>query len=125
LPSNQQFGVHQSLESFSPRALNIAIKAFSLISIFSGGYDQGVMDGIIASPYYVTKTTTLGGTVSIYLGCIFGCFVGGWAADRIACINGIFYACFFAVIGGALQAITQNLEFIWLLGASLVLERVL
>lgn len=63
------------------------------------------MGGVNASPYYVievvigepngtvTKTTTQGGIVSIYyLGCIFGCFVGGWPADRIGRINGDFYA---------------------------------
>jgi MFS family permease len=118
---------------FSRRTLNIAIQAFSLISIFLEGYDQCVMGGVNASPYYVTevgigepdgtvtktttkittKTTNQGGIVSIYyLGCIFGCFIGGRAGDRIGRINGIFYVCFFALIGGALQAATQNLEFI-------------
>lgn len=109
----------------SPKWLNIAIQTFSLISIFFEGYDQGVMGGVNASPYYVTevgigepdgtvtKTTTQGGIVSIYyLGCIFGCFVGGWAADRIGRINGIFYASMAACIGGALQAATQSLDFI-------------
>jgi len=46
------------------------------------------------------------------LGAIFGCFAGGWAADRIGRINGIFIAAFFALIGGALQAATQSLNFI-------------
>lgn len=62
---------------FLPRQLNIAIPTFSLISIFCEGYDQGVMGGVNASPYYVTevdiglpngtvtKTTTPGGIVSI------------------------------------------------------------
>lgn len=81
--------------------LNFAIQAFSLISIFFEGYDQGVMGGVNASPRYVetvriglpdgTVTDTLhqGGIVSVYyLGCIFGCFGGGWVADRIGRING-------------------------------------
>lgn len=64
-------------KKLSPRQLNIAIQAFSLISIFFEGYDQGVMGGVNASPNYVTevgigradgtvtKTTTQGGIVSI------------------------------------------------------------
>lgn len=85
----------------SAKQLNFAIQAFSLISIFFEGYDQGVMGGVNASPRYVetvgiglpdgTVTDTLhqGGIVSVYYsGCIFGCFGGGWVADRIGRING-------------------------------------
>jgi hypothetical protein len=62
----------------SPRALNLAIQTFSLISIFFEGYDQGVMGGVNASPDYVrevkigefpsgrvTDETKQGGIVSI------------------------------------------------------------
>jgi MFS family permease len=85
----------------SPTQLNVAIQTFSLISIFFEGYDQGVMGGVNSSPRYVVEvgigqpdgTVTdpfhQGGIVSVYyLGCIFGCFAGGWAADRIGRING-------------------------------------
>ncbi|KAI9873907.1 MAG: hypothetical protein M1830_010411 [Pleopsidium flavum] len=109
----------------SPIQLNIAIQAFSLIAIFFEGYDQGVMGGVNASPRYVTEvdigladgtvtqTTKQGGIVSIYyLGAIVGCFVGGWVADRIGRINGIFYGAIFALVGGALQAATQSATFI-------------
>lgn len=85
----------------SPAQLNFAIQAFSLISIFFEGYDQGVMGGVNSSPRYVTEvgigepdghvtnTVHQGGIVSVYyLGCIFGCFAGGWLADRIGRING-------------------------------------
>ena len=51
-------------------------------------------------------------TQQYYLGAIVGCFVGGWLADRIGRINGLFYASFFALIGGALQAATQSSNFI-------------
>jgi sugar porter (SP) family MFS transporter len=47
-----------------------------------------------------------------YLGAIFGCFVGGWVADRIGRVNGIFFAAIFALVGGALQCATQGLDFI-------------
>lgn len=47
-----------------------------------------------------------------YLGAIVGCFSGGWAADRIGRINGLFIAAIFALIGGALQAATQSAAFI-------------
>ena len=41
-----------------------------------------------------------------------GCFLGGWAADRIGRINGLFFAAIFALIGGALQTATQSAGFI-------------
>ena len=69
--------------------------------------------GIGTSDGTVTNTTKQGGIVSIYyLGALFGCFVGGWLADRIGRVNGMFAASAFALIGGALQAATQSLDFI-------------
>lgn len=112
-------------KGLSPAKLNIAIQTFSLISIFFEGYDQGVMGGVNAAPRYVEKVgiglpngqvtdeVHQGGIVSIYyLGCIVGCFAGGWAADRIGRINGLFIGSIFALIGGALQAATQSSDFI-------------
>ncbi|RMZ02076.1 hypothetical protein D0862_06150 [Hortaea werneckii] len=112
-------------KNLSPKQLNAAIQAFSLIAIFFEGYDQGVMGGVNAAPDYarevgigssdgtVTKTTEQGGIVSVYyLGCIVGCFAGGWLADRLGRINGLFFAAAFALIGGALQAATQSSSFI-------------
>ncbi|GAM91133.1 hypothetical protein ANO11243_091800 [Dothideomycetidae sp. 11243] len=109
----------------SPTQLNVAIHIFSLISIFFEGYDQGVMGGVNSAPRYVqevgiggadgkvTNTVKEGGIVSVYyLGAVFGCFAGGWAADRIGRINGLFIASFFSLIGGALQAATQSSNFI-------------
>lgn len=61
----------------SSTQLAFAIQAFSLISIFFEGYDQGVMGGVNASPDYITEvgiglangevtnTTHQGGIVSI------------------------------------------------------------
>ncbi|ORX34867.1 major facilitator superfamily transporter sugar [Kockovaella imperatae] len=108
-------------KSLSPAKLNFWIQAFSLIAIFFEGYDQGVMGGVNSSPDYVTTVkigepdgrvtdvTKQGGIVSVYyLGAIFGCFAGGWLADRVGRINGTFCASFFAMIGGALQAATQS-----------------
>jgi MFS family permease len=59
------------------------------------------MGGVNSSPRYVqevgigtsdgriTDTLHEGGIISIYyLGCIAGCFAGGWLADRIGRING-------------------------------------
>ncbi|KAI4718439.1 general substrate transporter [Aureobasidium sp. EXF-10727] len=118
-------GFTTAWKRLSPSQLNIAIQTFALISIFFEGYDQGVMGGVNASPNYVsevkigmpdgtvTDTTKQGGIVSIYyLGAIVGCFVGGWAADRIGRINGLFFAAIFALVGGALQAATQSADFI-------------
>ncbi|KAJ5594996.1 uncharacterized protein N7459_001204 [Penicillium hispanicum] len=108
----------------SPRQLNIAIQTFSLIAIFFEGYDQGVMGGVNASPTYVTEvgigkpdgtvtnTTHQGGIVSVYyLGAIFGCFAGGWLADRVGRINGLLVGSLFALVGGALQSASQNSNF--------------
>ncbi|CAI4220155.1 unnamed protein product [Parascedosporium putredinis] len=112
-------------KGWSPKKLNVAIQIFSLVSIFFEGYDQGVMGGVNSSPYYVTEvgigepdgtvtdTVHQGGIVSVYyLGCIFGSFAGGWAADRIGRINGLFIGCLFALVGGALQAAAQSSDFI-------------
>ena len=107
----------------SPRQLNVAIQAFSLISIFFEGYDQGVMGGVNAHQICdrvgigkadgtVTDTTHQGGIVSVYyLGAIFGCFAGGWLADRVGRINGLLAGSLFALVGGALQAAAQNSNF--------------
>ncbi|KAE8151407.1 general substrate transporter [Aspergillus avenaceus] len=115
----------------SPSQVNLAIQTFSLVSVFFEGYDQGVMGGVNASPNYVAKvgigrpdgtvtdTTHQGGLVSIYyLGCILGCFAGGWLADRIGRINGLFFGSLFALVGGALQASIQSSDF--MLGARVV-----
>ena len=104
--------------------LNATIQIFSLVPIFFEGYDQGVMGGVNASPTYITEvgigtsdgtvtdTTHQGGLVSVYyLGCIFGCFVGGWLADRIGRVNGLFIGSIFALVGGALQAAIQSSDF--------------
>lgn len=38
--------------------------------------------------------------------------MGGWAADRIGRINGLFFAAIFSLVGGALQCATQSASFI-------------
>lgn len=45
----------------SPRQLNLAIQAFSLVSIFFEGYDQGVMGGIKLLPTAITVVGILTG----------------------------------------------------------------
>jgi MFS family permease len=60
----------------------------------------------------VTDTTHQGGIVSVYyLGAIFGCFAGGWLADRVGRINGLLMGALFALVGGGLQAAAQNSNF--------------
>lgn len=62
---------------------------------------------------HVTSTVHQGGIVSIYyLGCIVGCFVGGWIADRFGRINSLTGGAIFAMVGGALQSATQSSNFI-------------
>ena len=39
----------------STTQLNLVIHILSLLCIFFEGYDQGVMGGVNASPYYVTE----------------------------------------------------------------------
>ncbi|KAF7872555.1 hypothetical protein EAF04_003476 [Stromatinia cepivora] len=115
----------------SASQLAIFIQIFSLLAIFFEGYDQGVMGGVSASPSYThtvsissssstpTNLPKLGLIISIYyLGSIVGALIGGWLADRIGRINGIFLAAIFALAGGALQAGTQNAG--WIMGARVV-----
>jgi len=40
-----------------------------------------------------------------------GCFLGGWAADSIGRINGIFLGAIVSLVGGALQAAAQGADF--------------
>lgn len=42
---------------------------------------------------------------------MFGCFVGGWAADSVGRVNGIFYSAIMALVGGTLQAAAQSSDF--------------
>lgn len=82
------------------------------------------MGGVNNSPTYVTTMrmgkpdgtvtdpTHQGGIVSVYyLGAIFGCFAGGWLADRIGRINGLLMGAVFALVGGALQSAIQSSDF--------------
>lgn len=73
---------------------------------------QGGIVSIVSTPQIDTTRVKRADTFQYYLGAIFGCFVGGWAADRIGRINGLFYAALFSVVGGALQAATQSADFI-------------
>lgn len=92
------FDVYQSLTG--PSQVNASPNYVTEVGI-------GLPDGT------VTDTTHQGGIVSIYyLGAIVGAFVGGWIADRVGRINGVFLASIFALIGGALQAATQSSDFI-------------
>jgi len=50
-------------------------------------------------------------SLSADLGCIVGCFIGGWVADRWGRINGVLSASLFAMVGGALQAAAQSSDF--------------
>lgn len=47
--------IRDAWRKLSSTQLNIAIQAFSLISIFFEGYDQGVMGGVNSAPDYVRE----------------------------------------------------------------------
>ncbi|KAL8280957.1 hypothetical protein RQP46_006636 [Phenoliferia psychrophenolica] len=85
-----------------------------------------VMGGVNSSPDYVktvgigeypsgriTSTVHQGGIVSIYCTpAISTLFLGGWFADVVGRINGVFVGATLALVGGALQAASQSSDFI-------------
>jgi MFS family permease len=96
------------------------LNLFSAVSLTFEGYNQGVMGSVNAVPGFietvgigkdgvVTDTTHQGGIVAIYyFGAMFGCFLGGRLADRSGRKLAIVVGSLFALLGGALQAGSQN-----------------
>lgn len=93
------------------------------------------MGGASASPSYIhtifgsssssssspptVNPTKLGLIISIYyLGSILGAFLLGHLGDHIGRINATFLSATFALVGGALQAASQNMA--WIMGARVV-----
>jgi hypothetical protein len=58
-PQNFTMGYTTFWKSWSPAQLNIAIQAFSLISIFFEGYDQGMLAGFCSDGIELTMTKVL------------------------------------------------------------------
>jgi MFS family permease len=101
-------------------ALLWILNLFSAISLIFEGYNQGVMGAVNGTPGYintvgigsdgkVTNTTTQGGLVAVYyFGAMFGCFCGGKIGDLYGRKKAVALGSFLAIIGGALQAGSQN-----------------
>lgn len=71
------------------------------------GYVQTV--GIGGADGKVTDTTKQGGLVSVYyFGAMFGCFIGGRFGDRFGRKLAVVLGSLFILLGGSLQAGTQN-----------------
>jgi MFS family permease len=102
------------------RALLWALNLFSAVALIFEGYNQGVMGFVNGVPDYidtvgigangkVTDTAKQGGLVAIYyFGAMFGCFMGGRFGDKYGRKKAVVVGSLFVVVGGALQAASQN-----------------
>lgn len=102
------------------RVLLWALNLFSAIALTFEGYNQGVMGSVNGSAGYiavvgigadgvVTNTTKQGGIVAVYyFGAMFGCFIGGKIGDRFGRKKAVVFGSVLALMGGALQAGSQN-----------------
>ncbi|KAK5271945.1 hypothetical protein LTR99_000896 [Exophiala xenobiotica] len=102
------------------RVLLAALNLFSAVALIFEGYNQGVMGSVNGSAGYidlvgigadgvVTNTTKQGGIVAVYyFGAMFGCFIGGKIGDRFGRKKAVVFGSILALIGGALQAGSQN-----------------
>ena len=57
----------------------------------------------------VTDSTKQGGLVAMYyLGAMWGCFIGGWAGDKLGRKKGVWIGSLFCMLGAALMCASQN-----------------
>ena len=82
--------------------------------------DPGFIDmAKIGANGTVTNSTKQGGLVSAYyFGAIFGCFFGGWLADRYGRKKAVWLGSCFCLFGAALQSASQNAN--WFLCARVI-----
>ena len=102
------------------RALLWLLNLFSAVALIFEGYNQGVMGFVngtsgyidtvgIGSNGVVTTPTKQGGLVAVYyFGAMFGCFLGGKFGDRQGRKAAVALGSCFALLGGILQAASQN-----------------
>lgn len=111
----------------------LVINAVCCTAIFFFGYDQGMMSGVNNTPDYVelmnigtkvppdhqnshytvhvTNQARLGGIVAVYyLGTLFGGILAAWLSEKYGRINGVRMACAWVLVGAALQASAQNMN---------------
>ncbi|MCJ1373893.1 hypothetical protein MMC20_005123 [Loxospora ochrophaea] len=122
---------------YEKRSLLIAINCVGSLAIFFFGYDQGMMGSVNVSIDYavnvmkfghvtpgttqvVTDNTLLqGGITSVYyLGCLVGCLLGGWIAEKVGRIKVIALGSLWGVVGATLQCSAQSSD--WMICARLV-----
>ncbi|KAL2050899.1 hypothetical protein ABVK25_008797 [Lepraria finkii] len=122
---------------YERRALLVAINCEGSLAIFFFGYDQGMMGSVNVSIDYavnvmkfghvapnstqvvVDNTLLQGGITSVYyLGCLVGCLVGGWIAEKVGRIKVIALGSIWGVFGASLQCSAQNSN--WMICARLI-----
>ncbi|KAI9627330.1 hypothetical protein H4Q26_017428 [Puccinia striiformis f. sp. tritici PST-130] len=97
------------MPSFFPAVIRLIVRFY--------GFDQGVMSGVNITPNYqeemgiFSQPQTEGNAAKIGgLGAFVGALIGGILGDRIGRLKAIVFACFWAIIGAALQASAQNVQ---------------
>ncbi|KAH9457704.1 hypothetical protein Pst134EB_010023 [Puccinia striiformis f. sp. tritici] len=108
------------------KSMTWAVNIVAGIAIMFYGFDQGVMSGVNITPNYQEEmgifsqpqtegnAAKIGGIVAVYYaGAFVGALIGGILGDRIGRLKAIVFACFWAIIGAALQASAQNVQLTW------------
>lgn len=124
---NSPLGKHNVANYLYKSSLLNTVCLVAGISIFFFGYDQGLMGGVNTTRNYAQlmgfghydpqsgivvadKPLLQGGIVAVYYlpGTLVGCLLGGWIGDKYGRITTIGLACFWSIIGAALQCSAQN-----------------
>ncbi|KNF00534.1 hypothetical protein PSTG_06226 [Puccinia striiformis f. sp. tritici PST-78] len=110
------------------KSMTWAVNIVAGIAIMFYGFDQGVMSGVNITPNYQEEmgifsqpqtegnAAKIGGLLIwpvfslVFQGAFVGALIGGILGDRIGRLKAIVFACFWAIIGAALQASAQNVQ---------------
>ncbi|SLM36114.1 mfs monosaccharide protein [Lasallia pustulata] len=101
-------------------ALLFLLNLFTAVALIFEGYNQGAMGSVSATAGFVDmaqigangkviNSTKQGGLVAVdYFGAMWGCFIGGWAGDKLGGKKGVWISSLFCMLGAALMCGSQN-----------------
>ncbi|KAL1601382.1 hypothetical protein SLS60_006294 [Paraconiothyrium brasiliense] len=103
----------------SPKWYQFLVGVFASLGSFNYGYDLGVIGGSVAagsfqSYFKMPNADQVGAVVSLFTGGgFFGAMAAGPAADRVGRRIAIVIGAIAFIIGGVLQAVAQNISFLY------------
>ncbi|PSN75545.1 general substrate transporter [Corynespora cassiicola Philippines] len=102
-----------------PKLYQFLVGVFASLGSFSYGYDLGVIGGSVASPSFGSyfndpNPDQVGAVVSLFTGGgFFGAFLAGPSADLLGRRIAIIIGSLVFILGGILQAVAQNISFLY------------